>query len=357
MRTLPRAPADPTPAPLDMLWQAAVLIWIVIAGEGLAAILTFAQPAPGDRWVFFGLASLAVQWTLLLTLAGLYAVRRALARVRPLLVACLAMVVLLLSSWLMYLAAAILPSALWSASTRMPDDALLRVTGITLCVGLLGLAAFYNHWRARQLAVRAKQSELEALQARIRPHFLFNTLNTGAALVRQRPGEAERVLLDLADLFRAALSGPRHISLGEELALARRYLEIEGLRFGDRLQVAWSLPRELPEIQVPALSVQPLVENAIRHGVEPSPAGGDVRIEIQPHGHWLHIAISNAMPSSASTPTRGHRVGLNSVRARIHAMTGGRGSIETRTEQGRHIATLVLPLPAAADWPAQATTR
>jgi two-component system sensor histidine kinase AlgZ len=353
-----RPPADPSPAPLDTLWQAAVLIWIVIAGEGLAAILTFAQSAPGDRWVYFGLASLAVQWTLLLTLTGLYAVRRLLARTRPLVIACLAMVVLLLSSWLVYAAAAVLPSALWSASPRMPEDALLRVTGITLCVGLLGLAAFYNHWRTRQLAVRAKQSELEALQARIRPHFLFNTLNTGAALVRQRPGEAERVLLDLADLFRAALSGPRHISLGEELALARRYLEIESLRFGDRLQVEWSLPLELPDIQVPALSVQPLVENAIRHGVEPSPAGGDVRIEMHLRGHWLLISISNTTPSAPSPPTRGHRVGLNSVRARIHAMTGGRGSIETRTEQGRHIATLVLPLsPATAEGPAQATTR
>lgn len=342
-----------------MVWQASVLIWIVIAGQGVAAILTFAQPDPVDRWVYFGLASLAVQWTLLLTLGGLYVLRSLLAAARPLHVACLALVLLLLSSWLVYAATVALPGALWSAAgTPVPKDAFLRVTGITLCVGLLGLAAFYNHWRARQLAVRATQSELEALQARIRPHFLFNTLNTGAALVRQRPGEAERVLLDLADLFRAALSGPRTIDLGEELALARRYLEIESLRFGDRLHVEWKLPAELPAVQVPTLSVQPLVENAIRHGVEPATGGGEVGIEIEPRGAWIRIAISNTVPPQPSSSTRGHQVGLSSVRARIHALTGGRGRVETAVADGRHTTTLMLPLPPAPAGPRpQATTR
>src|SRR5690606_11628475 len=106
-------------------------------------------------------------------------------------------------------------------------------------------------------AVRAKQAELEALQARIRPHFLFNTLNTGAALVHARPGEAERLLLGLSDLFRAALAGPGELPLEDELGLARRYLEIEALRFGPRLQVNWQLPAPLPEVWVPTLSIQP----------------------------------------------------------------------------------------------------
>src|SRR5690606_9580864 len=123
-----------------------------------------------------------------------------------------------------------------------PGWSLPRMAGLTLCVGLLGLAVFYHHWRATQLAVQAKQAQLEALQARIRPHFLFNTLNTGVALVRERPGEAERLLLDLSDLFRAALAGPPTIPLEDELALARRYLEIEQLRFGPRLQVKWEVP-------------------------------------------------------------------------------------------------------------------
>jgi len=333
-----------SPAPLDVVWQAPALIWVVIAGEGVAAMLAIAQPAPVERWVYFGLASLAIQWTLLLTLGCLYLMRRPLATARPLSIACLALAMLLISSWLVYLVTTILPGALWSTGTTASDRLFLQVTGIALCVGLLGLAAFYNHWRATQLAVRAKQSELEALQARIQPHFLFNTLNTGIALVHQRPGEAERLLLDLSDLFRAALAGPREIALAEELALARRYLEIEGLRFGPRLQVRWQIPDELPEITVPALSVQPLVENAIRHGVEPSASGGAIDISIGRQGRMLRIAVGNDLPATPARATNGHRVGLSSVRARILAMTGGLGRVETLEADGRYTAIIHLPL-------------
>src|SRR3546814_19297226 len=116
--------------------------------------------------------------------------------------------------------------------------------------------------------------------ARVRPHFLFNTLNSGIALVRQRPEQAEELLLGLSDLFRAALARPHDVALGEELALVRRYLEIEAVRFGPRLRVAWRLPEPLPEVAVPALSVQALVENAVRHGIELSPEGGGIAIGV-----------------------------------------------------------------------------
>jgi two-component system sensor histidine kinase AlgZ len=217
--------------------------------------------------------------------------------------------------------------------------------GIALTVGLLGLAAFHNHWRTRQLAVRVAQSELEALQARIRPHFLFNTLNTGAALVHQRPEEAERLLLDLSDLFRAALAGPREISLADELSLVRRYLEIEGLRFGNRLRVEWRLPETLPALVVPALSIQPLVENAIRHGVEPAAGGGDVSVDVAEADGMVHVTVGNGLPLAPVRPTAGHQVGLSSVRARIQAMTQGRGSVETQAKDGRYTAILRLPMP------------
>jgi two-component system sensor histidine kinase AlgZ len=221
----------------------------------------------------------------------------------------------------------------------------LRFTGIALIVGMLGLAAFLNHWRARQLAVKAKQSELEALQARIRPHFLFNTLNTGAALIHQRPQDAERVLLDLADLFRAALAGPREIPLAEELALARRYLEIEHLRFGDRLRVHWQVTGDVPVLPVPTLSIQPLVENAIRHGVEPDPQGGDIWVEVTSDTSWLVVTVRNTLPARPST-TPGHQVGQSSVRARIHALTQGRGELSAGRDGEQYVAMIRLPVGA-----------
>jgi len=220
----------------------------------------------------------------------------------------------------------------------------LRFTGIALTVGLLVLAAYQNHWRAKQMAVLAKQSELEALQARIRPHFLFNTLNTGAALVHQRPADAEQLLLDLADLFRAALAGPREIPLQEELALARRYLEIESLRFGERLQVVWRLPETIPVVDTPTLSIQPLVENAIRHGVEHRPTGGTIEIEVTSDPGVVRITVRNPIPAGNNRNNTGHQVGLNSVRARVEALTHGRGRVETSAMGGVYTASISLPV-------------
>ena len=235
----------------------------------------------------------------------------------------------------------------WQISDDRLPSLLARITGIALAVGLLALGAFQNHWRARQAALRAKQAELEALEARIRPHFLFNTLNTGAALVHARPGEAEGLLLDLADLFRAALSGPRNIPLADELALARRYVEIEKLRFGDRLAVHWTMPAGVPDVEVPALSIQPLVENAIRHGIEPAARGGRVDIAVDVEADHVRIVVRNDLPPAGAVPAPGHQVGLQSARERIHALSAGRGLLETRVEDGRYVASIRLPVGTA----------
>ncbi len=332
----------PPEGPLDVLWDIPALTWMILAGEVLAAVLALSSTIDEGRWSYFVILSLGVQWVLLFTLVLLYLLRRPLSRLRPPHIAYVALGLLLLNTWLITCLA-------WFFLTEPPEFApsglgplLLRLTGIVLAVGLLGLAAFQNHWRGLLHSLRAKQSELLALQARIRPHFLFNTLNTGAALVHQRPEEAERLLLDLADLFRAALAGPRDISLDDELALARRYLEIEQLRFGERLQVDWQLPREIPAVTVPALSIQPLVENAIRHGIERRPEGGQIEIAVTTTPETVIVRIINPL-ATAGEGTRGHQVGLNASQVRIEALTGGRGSVITQQEGKRFIATVRLP--------------
>lgn len=327
---------------MDALWRTSVVIWVVLAGEGLAVVLALAPGIDGDRWVYFGLSSIGIQWVTLAALGGLYLMRHVLARVKPQRLAYIALALLVIATWLVACVAWGLLSGLWPTEEREWRGPFLRLTGIVLTVGLLGLAVFQNYWRARQMTLRARQSELEALQARIRPHFLFNTLNTGAALVRRQPEEVERLLLDLADLFRAALAGPRDISLEDELALARRYLEIESLRFGERLRVAWKLPRELPKVMVPALSIQPLVENAIRHGIERRPDGGEIEIAVTTTPDTVIVRIINPLaPVGENRP--GHQVGLNASQVRIEALTGGRGSVLTQLEGKRFIATVRLP--------------
>ncbi len=329
--------------PLAALWRPPALLGVMLGGEALAAILALAPTQNGDRLVQFGLASLGIQWVALGTLCALYLLRHRLDRLPPMRLAWICLGLFLAMSLLVSMAA-------WSVLVvgGIGDGSrqafVLRMLAIALVVGLIGLVSYQNYWRSRRLAVRAKQLELEALQARIRPHFLFNTLNTGAALVHARPDEAERVLLDLADLFRSALRGPQLIPLAEELALTRRYLEIEALRFGPRLQLAWDVPEPLPEALVPSLSIQPLAENAIRHGIERLPAGG--RIEIRVHseavGGGIEVVIVNDLPAVGSGH-KGHAVGLASARERVQAMTDGRGRIDADIEDGRFVARMHLP--------------
>lgn len=336
--------AASTSSPLDVLWQPRSLLWVALVGALIASILALSPGVNGDRWNYFGLSLLVIQWVSALTLGSLYVSRRRLVRLRPTVIAYVAVAVLVASTWLVGTLAWFLIREL----SPQADDGwrllMLRLSGIALSVGALGLAAFRNHWHARQAALRAKQAELESLQARIRPHFLFNTLNTGAALVHQRPEEAERLLLDLADLFRAALAGPRDIPLEEELSLARRYLEIEALRFGDRLRVDWQLPAVIPDVMVPALSIQPLVENAIRHGVERVQRGGRIEIALTSTPEHVVVRISNPLVLGDSQPPASHKVGLSAAQARIEALTGGRGSVQTQVQGEHYVATVRLPL-------------
>lgn len=333
----------PSSGPLAALWRPPALMGVVLGGEALAAVLALAPTHGGDRLVHFGLASLAVQWILVGTLCALYLLRGSLAKLPPLRLAwaCLA---LFLGMSLLVSAAAWEVLDMTGADTGPRTAFILRMLAMAVVVGLIGLLTYQNYWHSRQLAVRAKQLELEALQARIRPHFLFNTLNTGAALVHARPLDAERVLLDLADLFRSALRGPELIALAEELALTRRYLEIEALRFGPRLRLAWDVPDTLPDVRVPSLSIQPLAENAIRHGIERLPDGGRLDVAVRIAADAIEVAISNDLPASGGD-SKGHAVGLASARERVQAMSGSRrGRVDAGMEDGRFVARMRLPV-------------
>ncbi|UNK50599.1 histidine kinase [Lysobacter sp. S4-A87] len=341
--------SQPAHSPLDALWQPSAILWTMLSGEAVALLLALAPGMDEQRLRYFALVSVAIQWMLLWSIATLYLLRRPLRSLPPQRIAYVVLAILLISTWAITAAIGFFFRDGWNLSAGEWRWTQWRLIGMVMTVGALGVAVFQSQWRARQLALRAKQLELEALQARIRPHFLFNTLNTGAALVHRRPEEVERLLLDLADLFRAALAGPRDISLEDELALARRYLEIESLRFGERLQVNWKLPRELPPVTVPALSIQPLVENAIRHGIERRPGGGEIEIAVTTTPETVIVRIINPLPPSGQENRLGHQVGLNASQVRIEAFTSGRGSVHTQLEGKRFIATVRLPVAGAPD--------
>lgn len=337
-----RDPSGETP--LDVLWHAPTLARILLAGEVLALVVALSQ-SEGDRVRGFLLASLAIAWIILLTLAVLYLLRHELARWRPVRVASLAMLLLIVSTWVVFGVATLLNGEVWRIYDGRWPGALGRMTAMAVAVGALALAMFRNHWAARQAAIQAQRAQLEALRARIRPHFLFNSLNTAVALVRDRPQAAEAVLLDLSDLFRTALDAERDVPLAHELAMTRRYLDIEKLRLGDRLRLEWDVADPVPAAIVPSLVIQPLAENAVRHGIEAAPGGGTLRLDVSREGNVARIRIVNPMPAGRDSPP-GHRIGLASARARIAALGHRDASIAVAVEGDQHVVTVRLPILA-----------
>jgi two-component system sensor histidine kinase AlgZ len=209
-----------------------------------------------------------------------------------------------------------------------------------------GLAALVFQWlrlRAQALLPAETTARLAELQSRIRPHFLFNTLNTALALVRLDPARAEDVLEDLAELFRVALSeSGASVTLGEEVALAQRYLAIEQIRFGERLRVSWELDPDAAAARVPPLLLQPLVENAVRHGVEPAAAGGTIRVRTKVKAGRAVVVIENTVPAEPSRP--GNGMALKNVRERLNLMHDVAAQFDTRTAPNLFRVQIGVPL-------------
>ena len=210
-------------------------------------------------------------------------------------------------------------------------------------------------WQAQ---VRASaRAEADALQARIKPHFLFNSMNTIVGLVRRDPDVAERAVLDLSDLFRAALgAGKGESSLAEEVELAERYLSIEQLRLGDRLQVRWRKVEPLPwQLPLPRLVLQPLVENAVLHGISRLPAGGTIDIEVACDHEHLQISIHNPAPAPRERdmsgggplePRAGSGHAQTNIAHRLAYTFGPKARVHGRWHEGYYLAELRVPLPA-----------
>jgi len=201
-------------------------------------------------------------------------------------------------------------------------------------------------WRARARMPADNTARLTELQARIRPHFLFNTLNSAIALVREDPARAESLLEDLSDLFRHALIDQgESVTLATETALAERYLAIEQERFADRLRVEGALDALASIARLPPLLLQPLVENAVRHGVEPSASGADIRISTQRRGGNVVIKVTNTVPGGQGLP--GHGLALDNVRDRLYLLHDVHGQFRAALRDGLYQVRIEIPLPAA----------
>ena len=260
-----------------------------------------------------------------------------------------AMVVLLL--------AAVFSKAAWQMSLEFglsgTGDATTFVLSTLLAVGLVTVVFFRyllirTRWKAQLIA--ESEARVQALQARIRPHFLFNSLNTIASLIHDDPDNAEAATEDLADIFRGSMRrADKLISLEEELQLARQYLEMEKRRLGDRLSIEWRAEELPPRAAVLPLMLQPLLENAVGHGIQSRPAGGQIAVYGRAEGDNIVITIGNPVaPAGGDRP--GHGMALANIRERLRLAFGGRASLATNQDSERFYAVLSFPYVEHPDY-------
>jgi two-component system sensor histidine kinase AlgZ len=324
---------------------------IVLIVELTALVLTLARQSALDFWTDLARTSMLLLWIGLTVAALLCALRDRLLRLT---VAGGSAAVLIIVTAVV---AAVSVCATLVGRTHLaidsgdaalfPSDAgsfAVRNVWIGLVVTGLTLRYFYvaQQWR-RSVELRAT-ARVHALQARIRPHFLFNSMNTIAALTRSNPARAEGAVQDLADLFRATLSDQRDtITLAEELEVAHTYQRMEQLRLGERLRVEWHTDALPAQALVPHLMIQPLLENAVYHGIEPRPEGGTITISGEVNGGQITVVVRNPMGPEADAHD-GNRLALANIRERLSLMYGERALMKSGRYDAEFIVTLRFPL-------------
>ncbi len=319
---------------------------VVLIAELVAICLTLARQAAWDSF-FLDLArsSLLMLWIGMGTAALLCALRGRLARL-PVVTASIACFMAML------LVIALISEAAWWLGQYFESAWFPRRHGYflsrnlalgALVAGML-LRYFYVSHQWRRNVERHAETRIHALQARIRPHFLFNSMNTIADLTRSNPAAAERAVEDLADLFRASLGDGRElVRMDQELEITRVYERIEKQRLGDRLQVHWQIDALPDDARIPGLTLQPLLENAIYHGVEQLPAPGPVEIEGRRKGDMLYLSVRNPLPAEPRRKVAGNRIAVENIRERLLLAFGPKARLSTAIDATHYQVSIGLP--------------
>jgi two-component system sensor histidine kinase AlgZ len=327
-----------------MLVLAAQLFAIILVLAG-SSLLVF-------DWEKLALVSLFIQWVALSSAFVLCRLRPWLGTLPTQKAVLLSYLVIPLDTWVF---AWISQSQLDHDPGFLPpwDESIL--TQVIIAAILSGLVMRHFYLQAQLIA--HSQSELmhriQALQSRIRPHFLFNSMNIIASLIATAPDTAERVVEDLSELFRASLNEVgNQVPIEQELTLCKRYLHIEQLRLGERLRVQWNIKSLPPVTTIPLLTLQPLLENAIVHGISPMAEGGQIDIDILFHHGLVEIKITNPLPHAGSghpvahpetADYQGNRMALDNIRNRLAMLYGQRAKLAAYKEQDCYVTHLSYP--------------
>ncbi|ESQ16983.1 MAG TPA: sensor histidine kinase [Chromatiaceae bacterium] len=357
---LPAARRSPSPRDEDNLpsllpdfCSLPMALGLVLYGELLAILFTLVSVnALSEFWGQLGPLSVLVLAIVLGSATLLCLLRRPLRALDGRVAVALALVVVVAAALLMTsLAVWLLP---WAGNGGLlPDDGprglLIRAGLTSAIVGAIMLRYLYLHSQWREQVEAVANARFQTLQARIRPHFLFNSMNTIASLTQTNPRLAEEVTEDLADLFRASLATDAiSATLGQELELIRRYLNIESHRLGERMSVAWDLVDLPGDAPLPPLILQPLVENAVYHGIQPSPEPGRIDIVGRCRRGMVDLCIRNSLPDpelAVGMHRKGNHMAVENVVQRMDAMFHGSARVTHECDDREYLVRLVFPYP------------
>jgi len=334
---------------LPNLCEAQSILFLVLVAELLVFVVVMAKSSFIDfNWIDLGLTSLFVQWLVLLSAAMLCYLRPYLMHLTPGAATFLCYTLILLLTLLFSVTAEwflLVGNEPWQL---LQSGYVLRNLLIATIMTGIAFRYFFLQHQLRQQEKSELNSRIQALQSRIRPHFLFNSMNIIASLISVDPELAEEVVEDLSELFRASLNdiSNKPVPLQAELDLCEKYVHIESLRLDDRLEVEWRINVDTSIVHIPMLTLQPLLENAIYHGIQPLPEGGLVVVDIVQKGDSLRLTITNPVAHEDQSHERGNKMALDNTRRRLEAIYGQKVSVTTHQDNEVFITRVSYPLPA-----------
>ena len=318
---------------------------VLIAGELVALVFTLANsPVTDGFWARLGLTSLFIQWIGLATTASLCLLKR---KVRTLSIERFSVMGLGIIFLITLMCSLISLRFVLAGRVDLDEDwyFLFRNLVISLLMGAVVFRYFYLQQQYRLRLHSEAEARVQALQSKIRPHFLFNSLNTIASLIPDDPARAEALLEDFSDLFRASMAKPeRLLPFSAERSLCERYLHIERQRIGERLNWQWRMDDFPEDMLMPPLSLQPLLENAVYHGIQARVPGGTIDIHCRLAGGSVEISVTNPLPEAGSQRPPGNQIALENIAERLRVLFGGDASLHIHQSTREFRARLRFPV-------------
>ncbi len=325
-----------------------VVFMLILLVELLALLLSLAPASSLGFWDRLAFISLFAQWLALMNASLLCVLKNWINRQSVEIASSISFMLMMLVTLALSGFVVFFGEQIGFFFTDNGDEVLyffIRIIAISTIIYAVMLRYFYVQHQWRENIEAQSHAQIQALKARIRPHFLFNSMNTIASLVRIDADKAEKAVEDLSDLFRASLKEETSHTLKDELELTDSYVDIELLRLDERLKVEWQLDDKAMDIEVPALCLQPLVENAIYHGIEPIAEGGKIKISAQLENNRLCLSVSNPVnENNDMSRHKGNHMAQANIKTRLALMYGDEAEFTINTEATLYTVSIGIPV-------------